>query len=168
MIGAAGVNVNGSLYDVSFSDGSCISLFGGCTSPSQFAFTDRTTAIAASQALLDTVFLDSARGRFDTSPATIRGCESSERCFVFTPFGFSIFEGLPDVEASLAINEEGLGDFATSGGIRPDADTSDFPNISFAVFTPVSPVPEPAGGLLLVAGLVALVVRSAKLSQRRP
>ena len=116
LIGATGVNVNGFLYDVSFSDGSCISLFGGCTSPSQFAFTDRTTALAASQALLDTVFLDSSRG--------------------------------------------------TPGGIRPAADTSDFPNIAYAVFTAVSPVPEPARGLLLVAGLLAVAVRSAKLRQR--
>ena len=166
LIGATGVNVNGFLYDVSFSDGSCISLFGGCTSPSQFAFTDRTTALAASQVLLDTVFLDSSRGQFDTSPATLRGCESSERCFVFTPFGFSVFEGLPDVAASVAINEESLGDYATPGGIRPAADTSDFPNIAYAVFTAVSPVPEPARGLLLVAGLLAVAVRSVKLRQR--
>lgn len=54
--GATGVNVAGSLYDVNFVDGTCASVFGTCDS-AHFAFTTDTSAVNASQALLDQVFV---------------------------------------------------------------------------------------------------------------
>ena len=51
LTGATGVNVGGTLYDVQFVDGSCNSLFNGCT---QFALTNGLDATTASLALLAT------------------------------------------------------------------------------------------------------------------
>ena len=83
LIGATGVNVQGSIYDVAFVEGTCVDLFSDCDSPSDFAFTTKATADAASYALLDQVFV----GDFDTSPWRTFGCIGSSPCNVLTPYG---------------------------------------------------------------------------------
>jgi hypothetical protein len=55
LIGAHGVNVGGTLYDVEFNDASCAEIFSGCDSLNDFDFTTQSAALAASQALLDQV-----------------------------------------------------------------------------------------------------------------
>ena len=50
LLGATGVSVNGTLYDVTFIDGSCVALFDGCDAPADFAFTLQLDAEAAAQA----------------------------------------------------------------------------------------------------------------------
>jgi len=52
LIGATGVEVNGASYDVAFLDGSCNSLYNGCTG---LPFTTSSGALDASQALIDQV-----------------------------------------------------------------------------------------------------------------
>jgi hypothetical protein len=52
LIGATGIEVNGASYDVAFLDGSCNSLYNGCTG---LPFTTSSESLAASQALLDQV-----------------------------------------------------------------------------------------------------------------
>src|SRR6476646_4971763 len=64
LTGATSVDVNGTLYDVEFLDGSCITVFGGCDSVSDLAFNTDGDASAAAQALLDQVFT----GIYDTQP----------------------------------------------------------------------------------------------------
>ena len=54
LTGATGVVVGAVTYNVSFVDGSCISLFGGCVNAS-FDFHTLADAIAASQALFTQV-----------------------------------------------------------------------------------------------------------------
>ncbi len=39
-LGATGVDVGGTLYDVTFVDGTCITLFDGCNEIADFDFTD--------------------------------------------------------------------------------------------------------------------------------
>ena len=60
LYGASDVDVLGQLYDVEFLDGTCIALFSGCDSTSDFAFTTLTGARTAAGALLSQVFVDSA------------------------------------------------------------------------------------------------------------
>ena len=75
LTGATGVNVNGTLYDVTFVDGSCVSLFDGCDSVSDFDFSSADDAGDASQALLNQVFLDGPDGNFDSAPQELTfGC----------------------------------------------------------------------------------------------
>ncbi len=85
LLGASNVFVGGNLYDVAFVDGTCIALFNGCDSAADFTFTTQADALAASQALLDQVFLDGGAGAFDSLPAITNGCTSNGVCDVFTP-----------------------------------------------------------------------------------
>ena len=53
LTGATDVDVDGTLYDVQFLDGSCISLFDGCDNATDdFAFTTNADALVAAQARL--------------------------------------------------------------------------------------------------------------------
>jgi hypothetical protein len=75
LTGATGVDVGGTLYDVEFVEGSCVALFDGCDAVTDFDFTTAADVLAASQALLDQVFLDvSGQGTFDTRPSLTFGC----------------------------------------------------------------------------------------------
>ena len=90
LFGASGVDVGGTLYDVEFLDGSCITLFNGCDDVSDFTFQTSLAASVASQALLDQVFLDGPLGNFDSSPNLTNGCSiglASTRCWSLTPYG---------------------------------------------------------------------------------
>jgi len=107
LLGASGVNVNGTLYDVSFQDGTCNTLFSGCDDKTDFTFQNGPDAEAAAFALLDQVFLDVAAGRFDSDPSLTAGCSNALICIVHTPF--DIFGGRPsetDVGLYTAYNFE--------------------------------------------------------------
>ena len=82
LTGAQNVDVDGTLYDVEFTDkGSCITLFQGCDSSSDFVFAeDPSTALLAGQALLDQVLLDGVDGPFDTTTFLTFACD-----FFFNP-----------------------------------------------------------------------------------
>ena len=154
LTGATGVNVGGVLYDVSFLDGSCPSLFSGCDSPADdFAFTDASTADAASQALLDQVFIDVGSSMFDSDSEATLGCNSVLSCTAVTPYGtgsnnaffasgarnFSLAEGV-----DLVIEVSGLSLI----------NTADFSNFTFAEWRISAAVPEPSSlALLGVAGI---------------
>ncbi len=91
--GATGVNVGGSLYDVSFVDGSCATLFTDCggdrnAGAVDFAFTTEEGATLASSALL-TLFNAPGNGAFTADPNSINGCSSVSLCITITPRRFS-------------------------------------------------------------------------------
>ena len=113
LTGAERVNVNGTLYDVSFQDGSCISLFNGCDA-SKFAFSSNSQTLLASQALIDQVFLNDPLGAFDATPALTRGCGDIDLCEVWTPFATS-----PSyVAIGAAVNQRStLTDYAYTFGV---------------------------------------------------
>ena len=87
LLGASGVDVDGTLYNVEFLDGTCIALFNGCDESTDFTFQSEATADAAGAALMDQVFLDSALGLFDSNPELTAGCSNTfPSCFVMTPY----------------------------------------------------------------------------------
>src|SRR6056297_1647524 len=88
LIGASGVEVNGALFDVTFQDGSCASLYDGCK-PELLTFSTQDGAIAASRALLDQVFVNTRDGRFDDDPSLTRGCFANLYCEILTMFDIS-------------------------------------------------------------------------------
>jgi hypothetical protein len=95
LTGAQGVNVSGNLFDVTFQDASCNTVFPGC---SGFAFSsDLTMAGIAAQALLDQVFLDVAAGAFETHPELTLGCSNNISGTAFVPYasggGFVSYRG---------------------------------------------------------------------------
>lgn len=95
LLGATGVLVNGSSYNVSFVDGTCAALFSGCDQNTDFVFQDSAAARAASQALLDQVFL----GIYDTNPELTSGCSSTSTCTAFTPF---LYRATPQLSLKLS------------------------------------------------------------------
>ena len=86
LLGAYGIEVAGTLYDVSFEDGTCAELYSGCDSNNDLPFHRLDMADAASVALLEQVFVDGPLGMFDSSPDLTFGCGDSTFCFVGTPF----------------------------------------------------------------------------------
>jgi len=86
LVGAPAVDVDGALYNVKFLDGTCIAVFNGCDSNSDFTFQTLASANLAAQALLDQVLVDGAPGAFDTDPELTNGCSDISFCFVNFPY----------------------------------------------------------------------------------
>jgi hypothetical protein len=160
LLGATGVSVNGTLYDVTFVDGSCVALFDGCDAPADFAFTLQLDAEAAAQALLDQVFIDlAAPDLFDTEPEFTQGCSSALRCDVWIPFGVGA-----TVDFAAAINETiDAADVVGSFFINPATDTGPIEDVVWAEFTAV---PEPGTLLLTAVAAAATLVRHRRLRHR--
>lgn len=146
--GASGVDVNGTLYDVAFKEGSFDGIFGDA---SDLDATDVTMAQNFSVALLDQVLLDTGLGAFDSNPALTLGC-STEPCAILTPYGF-FDNGV--VKFATALNYPGAGDMQAAAALAPDDDTSNRADAVFADWTLVS-VPEPSALILMGLGLAGL------------
>jgi hypothetical protein len=159
LLGASGVSVNGTLYDVSFQDGTCIALFSGCDDATDFIF-NFADAEDAMSALFDQVFLDVAAGNFDSDPSLTAGCSNSIVCQVFTPFDDGFSTGSTGVGAWFVQNCTSTS--CTEGGVFYDirqisTDLSDVEFEVYAVWSPMAAVPLPAGLPLVLTGLGALV-----------
>jgi hypothetical protein len=90
LVGASGVNVGGTFYDVQFVDANCVEVFGGCDEASDFVFQSQADAIAAAHALFDQVWLDDVLGLYDTDPALTNGCHIDafdKLCNAWIPYG---------------------------------------------------------------------------------
>lgn len=183
LTGATGVMVSGTAYDVRFQAGSCNAVFNGCDPLEDLFFTSGASALAASQALLDQVFLGqnlgiidpAAPGLFDDHPGLIQGCHNApngyQQCIALTPYGFSgglelltgnainygsFYEGDP-----LRIDQASLGSIV--GGGTP---TSEIQTFAVWSLSQVTAVPEASTLGLLCAGLVAMVVSMGRRARK--
>jgi hypothetical protein len=156
LLGASGVNVGGSLYDVDFIDGRCTVLFDGCDSPVDFAFADPGSATVASQALLDQVFLDGVSGSFDSIPNLTNGCTAGFACNALTPFAT---DGSTVTLAVARNNSGATADYTTFTTLSTSGSVSAVGTQVYAVWTPV---PEPGTGLLMGLGLLGMAVQTRR------
>lgn len=158
LLGASGVEVDGSFFDVEFVDGTCIEVFSGCDEASDFIPFSGSPALA----LLEQVFLDGPFGQFDSEPELINGITDENSAFVL------IVPGPPAPGSDVIFdytralnNADDETDFTTLGFILPiDQDTALLGDTTFARFTPSmappSAVPLPAAAWFLITGLGSL------------
>jgi hypothetical protein len=164
LAGATGVDVEGTLYDVIFSQDSCAALYAGCDAVEDFAFQSEGSAGAASQALLDQVFL----GAFDDDPGLTINVTWSIINQVYTPYAF----GGGGVRVAGAINRPTFGASrgaddviftVFNGSALTGTPSSNY--ASWSVSPAMSAVPLPASSLLLLAGLGGLAALRKRTSK---
>ena len=156
LIGAKGVIVGGAVYDVTFQDGSCISLFDGCDEASDFFFPDLDAVHEANLALLDQVFIDTPAGLFDSNPGLTNGCGSSIVCNGNTPFG-EYTPGLQTIRIGFVRNRnlEHLDIHTGSGTAIRDADFFVREDLTYVLWS--NPVPIPGAIWLFVSALIGIL-----------
>ena len=153
--GATGVIVNGFIYDVSFTDGTCAELFNPCTSFTDFTFQTAGDANDASEALLTQVF--NQGDIYDQDPTLTRGIDDPDLGSIFTPW--NSVRGA--VELDGMTNNSGLvmdmNICAVGGcGLAVSFDLADRDNSTYAIWTQVSEVPVPAAAWLFITALIGL------------
>lgn len=160
LIGAFDVDVNGSLYDVDFMDGSCVSLFNGCDELSDLPFITLADANAANLALMEQVLI----GSYDYISGLTNGCQGDVSCTVYSPYSL---ESLDVLVSRVSNSNSVTGDSLPTGdSFSISFDTSAWSNRTFAVW---SPVPEPSTAFLLAVGLAGLAARRRhSLAERCP
>ncbi len=152
--GATGVDVGGTSYDVAFLDGSCNSLFDGCT---DFTFTTGAEAAVASYALfeqvLTTYFFEGQlllprpgvpSGLFLTLAGFDSGLTGGA---LLLPWAFD-----SDPIVGLVVQEFSLG----SDFFQPDTIFYAAEGVVYASWTPSSVVPLPAAAWLFISAIAGL------------
>ncbi len=176
-MGAKGVLVGNTLYDVKFVDGTCASVFGVCDA-AHFTFTDDDDAEEASDALQDLVFIDQGSHPLNTQPNLTFGCpgnQGSTKCDIWTPYeigsGFipESLSPVPFIEyASFRNSANPLLDQVYYGNNSlDDSDLSMGDHEVWAVWTPSNPnaIPVtvqsvPAGLQITVDGVAVMTPQS--------
>ncbi|AEF99415.1 hypothetical protein [Methylomonas methanica] len=154
LTGATGVDVGGTLFDVEFVDGDCVSLFDGCDSSDDFVFKEIGPAEEASKSLLEEVFV----GVFDDDQTLTRGCETSSffGCVIITPYKINpadsnfVFVNIANNRSNLSVDS-----FIGSSNLIT-FDTALFGDYTYARWSQVTTVPLPPAFYLWLTGLISL------------
>ena len=166
LTGANNVDVGGTLYNITFADGSCNSLFSNC-SASSFAFTTSRAANMAARALLDQVFVEGPAGNFDTAIDKILGCASAAYCSTYIPY--ARLEPLFFAFARPVNFVEEDGNLVITGYTPFETDTTEASNLNYSIFQPGTPaasdVPEPGAGALIALAMVGLACARRPMPQ---
>ena len=161
LLGADGVDVDGTLYDVRFLDGTCANVFFGTCAQSNFAFTALGDAVAAANALLAQVFAPNPT--YDNSPELTNGCGPNPvPCNMFTPFDILLGSPGPGPDFFVRTVRAANGttanvvDDTSNLGFDFDTATQPPPPNNTTVWAVWTRVPEPSAFALLWLGFAAM------------
>lgn len=162
LTGANGVDVDGTLYNVRFVDGSCDDEFNGCDELSDFAFASEEALLIAAQALGDQVFID-GEYLFDSKPELTAGCGDIRYCVVTIPQRLEFHNDELFVFGRGFVNSRSIEDVLSLGmGFPPHIPLALLPSEVYAKFSPSS-IPLPASVWLFLSafgGLIGVRARS--------
>jgi len=150
--GATGVDVGGTLYDVTFMDGSCADVFDGCDESADFPFPNTVTTQSAWAALLPTI----QSSPFVNLPNNILGCGPGETvCRIRTPTAVILGPPAAFFHASITLRS-GSAPTTETGSTLITVDFGSQGTLGKWTVSP-EPVPEPTTMMLLSTGLLGLV-----------
>ena len=159
LTGATGVDVSGTLYDVTFEEGSCAEVFSGCDNVSDdFDF----DTLAAAEAAADSIGLQifEKGDLYDTDPEKTFGCTFLSSCDFQIPY--DLIGGVAEAPVGVIFRNvnDGFSDTISSNAASlTDTVNGPLPErrvwAKFTLAAP-APVPLPAPVLLLMGGLVGL------------
>ena len=147
LVGATGVVIGQSTYNVTFADNSCTLVFGSC-SANKFDFTTKASAITAGNALLSQVLI----GIYQTSPGRVFGCNSST-CDSFIPY--KLYDDDSGYAQAVVVANRGRTNRFVTGDVYPGANESTAlnQNVNYVRFTlQAAAVPETATWGMMITG----------------
>lgn len=187
LTGAEGVDVGGTLYDVTFAEGTCASVYGACET-SNFDFKSASDALNAARALVSQVYV----GQYDTDVRHIFGCGGATAfCDTYVPFenhvtvqfgstfNFAVTHNWNAVSDAPPDDFPYYEDWAAvypviAGGVGVSFDSNAYPEndgANWARFTPsmVPGVPESATWTMMILGFctVGVALRRQKPCQTK-
>ncbi|GAA0859092.1 PEP-CTERM sorting domain-containing protein [Aliiglaciecola litoralis] len=149
LIGATDVEIDGTLFDVTFFEGTCEDAWTGCDESGDFLWQSQADAELAGNALIEQVFINGVMGNFGTQPELTFGCENTSYCWIVNAFWNG--SGVLNIDVNLNTNENSL----AGPYFDPCSDCRD--DLTYAIWTEaVNEVPEPATLSLFALALLFL------------